>query len=530
MHTTRLGAIMVKLACAAALALLLIDACTSSAPPQINSALVVDKSFDIKSADPHRELSVTGAMVARALYSTLLSFDGADESKPVPWMARSYSSSEDARRFTFHLRHDIVFSDGTALTSADVVFSYERIINLKAAPSALLAGVSVSAPDAYTVAINSTDPDPALPAITTNPALAIVNSRAVQSHGGVNAVGAAVTDRATDFLNTVSAGSGPYVLESFSTSSDILLTANPRYWGPKPFFHRVVIANTDAPTEIGSISSTTREIALDLSPAQAGALPRSSALRITALASPELVFLFANDNPLVSPVTSNRHFQNAIRHALDYDAMVHLMGAGAMRAAGLVPSMLLGALPSWSALKYDLGQARLELAASGLNSPAVTLGFASDMTVDGVAVSALASMVGAELGLAGIKVKLAGSPSASALADYAAGREQLGLWSLAPGYADPGYYLPFLPGRALGLRAGWPAGADPSLESLGVQAATTADASSRAQLFQHLQGQLNDEGPFFPLLQPGRVIVAAPGVMAIAYNPSWSVDIAAVSG
>jgi peptide/nickel transport system substrate-binding protein len=331
-------------------------------------------------------------------------------------------------------------------------------------------------------------------------------------------------------LNTASAGSGPYVLESFSASSDILLAANTRYWGPKPFFRKVVIANTDAPSEIASIASYSREIALDLSPDQAGALSRNSSVRIKAVAGPELVFLFANDNPLVSAVTSNRHFQNAIRYALDYDALVKLLGAGALRAPGVIPNMILGALPSWSAAKTDLARALSELATSGLKSPTVVLGFASDTTVAGVPLSALASLVGADLSLAGIKVQLAGSPAGSAMADFAAGREQLGLWSLAPGYADPSQYLAFLPGRAIGLRAGWHAGADPSLESLGMQAATTADATTRVQLFQHLQGQLNDEGPYFPLLQPGRVIVAATGVAAVDYNPSWSVDIASVSG
>ncbi len=191
--------------------------------------------------------------------------------------------------------------------------------------------------------------------------------------------------------------------------------------------------------------------------------------------------------------------------------------------------MILGALPSWSASKTDIARARSELAASGLKSPTVVLGFASDVTLVGLPLSALASLVGADLSLAGIKVQLQGSPSASAMADFAAGREQLGLWSLAPAYADPNYYLAFLPGRTLGLRAGWPAGADTSLDSLGMQAAT-ADATTRVQLFQHLQGQLDDEGPFFPLLQPGRVIVAATGVAAFGYNPSWSVDIASVSG
>jgi peptide/nickel transport system substrate-binding protein len=96
--------------------------------------------------------------------------------------------------------------------------------------------------------------------------------------------------------------------------------------------------------------------------------------------------------------------------------------------------------------------------------------------------------------------------------------------------ADPNPYLAFLPGGLVGLRAGWPAGADPSLETLGIQAATTGELPIRAQLFQLMQGQLNAEGPFFPLLQPGKAIVATKDIATIPFNPIWSIDLAAVSG
>ena len=43
-----------------------------------------------------------------------------------PWLARSWTVSKDAKTFTFKLRRDVRFSDGTPLTSADVVFSYRR--------------------------------------------------------------------------------------------------------------------------------------------------------------------------------------------------------------------------------------------------------------------------------------------------------------------------------------------------------------------------------------------------------------------
>ena len=505
-------------ACVVIVALAVV-ACTSGSTASTNHerVRVVDKSFDLKTADPHRDLSGTGAILAKALYSTLLTFDGGTLATPVPSLATSYSTSEDATRFTFNLRHAVVFSDGSPLTAADVVFSFDRLARLRSTASQLLAGVVASAPDAFTIVLESKVPNPSLPLVLADPALAVVNASIVKNRGD-------------DYLSDAAAGSGPYILASFSAFSDVALAANPRYWGAKPYYGRVVIRNMNAETQLTYIALATDQVALDLSPAQAGTLTRNRSVVIKAVAGPDAVFLFANNNPQVSSVTSNKHFQNAVRYALGYDSMVQLMGAGAVQATGLIPSMLLGALPAWAAPRQDIEKARTELAASGLKNPTVNLGFANDQSVSGLPMSALASMIRAELAAAGIVVSLAGSPSSAATADYNAGGQQMGLWSITGTSADPNRYLDFLPGRTLGLRAGWPAGADPSLESLGIQAGTTAGPATRTQLLESVMGQLNEDGPFFPLLQPGRTIVATKDITTIDYNPSWSIDLAAVTG
>ena len=69
-------------------------------------------------------------MIAHAMYEPLLTFEGGDMSKPVPLIAESYELSEDGKTLTLPLRTDVTFSDGTKLTSADVVFSYNRTKNL----------------------------------------------------------------------------------------------------------------------------------------------------------------------------------------------------------------------------------------------------------------------------------------------------------------------------------------------------------------------------------------------------------------
>ena len=104
-----------------------------------STTLVVDKSFDLKTSDPQRQFEPTGGIIDHAMYDTLLKFVGADVSHPKPDAALSYKASADAKTYTFTLRKNIKFSDGTPLTSTDVVFSFNRLVNLKGNPSFLLA-------------------------------------------------------------------------------------------------------------------------------------------------------------------------------------------------------------------------------------------------------------------------------------------------------------------------------------------------------------------------------------------------------
>jgi len=67
-------------------------------------------------------------ITVRNIFESLLVYDW-DQTKLVPWLAQSYEVSADGLEITFHLRQDIFFSDGVPVTSDDVIFTYETIIN-----------------------------------------------------------------------------------------------------------------------------------------------------------------------------------------------------------------------------------------------------------------------------------------------------------------------------------------------------------------------------------------------------------------
>jgi peptide/nickel transport system substrate-binding protein len=492
----------------------------SSAGP--SGTLVVETSFVLKTVDPARMFEPTGLMIDHQLYDTLLTYKGSDVSKPVPDLATSFTASPDAKTYTFTLRKGVTFANGDPVTASDVVYSLTRTKNIQGNPSFLMAGVTATAPNASTVVLTSQTPNTAIPAIVTNPALGIVDAKVVTADGGDDSAKASTADKAEAKLNAASAGSGPYTLTSFSTTSEVDLTANPKYWGPKPKYAKIVIRNVAASVQKLDVLRGESQIAVDLSPTQAQGM---TGVQIVNGASPNLFFVLSNDNPKISAITSNPKFQEAVRDGIDYAGLVQLAGKGAEQAAGVIPSNFLGALPASQAPVYDLAKAKAALAASGLGHPTVTMVYPSDLSVNGISFGDLAARVQQQLAQVGITVKLQGQSIQVALDSYRGGKEEMGLWYWGPDFPDPSDYLNFLPGALVGLRAGWAKGTDPALEALGTKAASTTQDSARAALYQQIQQSMNTASPFMPLIQPAQIVVGASSLKNLQSNALWLVDL-----
>jgi peptide/nickel transport system substrate-binding protein len=482
--------------------------------------LVIDTSFDLKTADPGRTYEPTGLIVGKATYETLLTFDGGDVTKPVPALAESYELSEDGKVVTLKLKQGATFADGSPITADDVVFSLTRVRDMKGTPSFLLDGVEVAKTDDSTITLTSKKANAALPYILPNPALGILNSKLVQQHGAT----ADAQDKAEQYLNSTSAGSGPYQIESFNVSSQVVLKANPKYYGTKPAYDKVVIRNVEAATQKLNVQRGDSQIALNLSGDQVTNMPAT--LQVKKTASANVIFLLANQDSAVSKTTPNPKFVEAVRKGVDYAGLLELAGEGSTQAPGVIPSQLLGALPADQAPARDVEGAKAALAESGLSNPTVKLEFPSELTVNGLSFQPLAERIQANLKEVGITVDLQPAPVTVALDNYRNGKEEMGLWYWGPDYPDPNDYLAFLPGQTVGARAGWKTGAAKEIEEAGDKAAATIGDEARTTAYHDVQKKLNEAGPFIPLIQPGQNIVTASSVTGVEYHPVWTVDLA----
>ena len=108
---------------AAVIAASALVASACSAPAQNESdapaveSLVIDKSFDLVTADPARMYETTGGIVLHAVYDSLLTFADGNADEPLPSVASEWSVNEDATEYTFdHLAFDPGYAERVTKT------------------------------------------------------------------------------------------------------------------------------------------------------------------------------------------------------------------------------------------------------------------------------------------------------------------------------------------------------------------------------------------------------------------------------
>ena len=149
------------------------------------------------------------------IYEPLLQFDLAAPPKYYKWLATSYKWADGGKSITFTIRSGVKWNNGTPMTPADVVFTYDLVRKNTAIN---LAGLKISSVSASGNTVTLTFPTPQY----TN----------LQQIAGVPILPQSVWGSAGNpatFTDATPVGTGPYMLKSF-TPQGFTLTKNPHYW------------------------------------------------------------------------------------------------------------------------------------------------------------------------------------------------------------------------------------------------------------------------------------------------------------
>src|SRR2546428_11371555 len=151
----------------------------SASGPKKGGTLILARAGEVTNLDPHKVPAFTSARVFELVYSYLIRLD--ENLGVQPDLAASMpTTSADGKPVTVKIRSGVKFHNGDPLTSADVKYTFDRIIDTKTAAVArsFFTDVdTITAPDDTTVVFNLKNPNAALIAYMAHPNTGIVSKK-----------------------------------------------------------------------------------------------------------------------------------------------------------------------------------------------------------------------------------------------------------------------------------------------------------------------------------------------------------------
>jgi peptide/nickel transport system substrate-binding protein len=303
--------------------------------------------------DPAQNLTANSSPFVRPLVDSLVYQNPADGSLH-PWLARSWSSNDTATEFTFVLRTDVTFSDGTRFDAAAVKTTWDGIVGLgaqAATANSLLSGYlesRVTSPDTLTVRFAT--PKSSFVQATSTTALAPISPAAW---------GTGPHERCAGKF----AGTGPFTLQSIQGKERLSLVRRQDYrWGAESWrpgaaaLARIDFELVKEPgVQFDALASGTVDAATGISKRQIGSLP-ANRYTTTTIQSPGIVYTIT-PNTTRGPLADDA-VRRALIAATDRRQLVDIaLGGGAPPATSILATNTPGYLELRDELAFDRNRA-----------------------------------------------------------------------------------------------------------------------------------------------------------------------------
>jgi peptide/nickel transport system substrate-binding protein len=234
---------MRRLAISLAIVTSILAGCRSSTPPKTPSTnaavtrggeLLLSVRTDPRSFNRHTARDTTTDLVSNLTQAKLVRIDPATQAVE-PYLAESWTTADEGRRFVVSLKRDVVFSDGQPFTADDVVFGFQAAYDERSGSvlaDSVQAGhkkLQVRAIDPHTVSITFAEPfAPGLRILDVLPIL--------PRHKLAPALEAGTFAKAwgLDTPPSEIVGLGPFVLNQYTPGQRLVFARNPKYFGKAP--------------------------------------------------------------------------------------------------------------------------------------------------------------------------------------------------------------------------------------------------------------------------------------------------------
>ena len=162
--------------------------------------------------------------------------------------------------------------------------------------------------------------------------------------GGTDADDAKDKDKATEWLNNQSEGSGPYKLVSFTKNVEAVLERNASYWGKKPYFAKVIFKHVPSgTTQREMVERGDADVAHDFDVDIVAKITQGPKIKIVEGLSMNQVYVGVTNSAEQSKELADKRVRQAVAYAIDYDGIIKgIVRGAAERPSTMIPLGILG--------------------------------------------------------------------------------------------------------------------------------------------------------------------------------------------
>ncbi len=432
-----------------------------------------------------------GLMTIKMVYSPLCMYNA----DGINWfLAESVDTSDDNMTYTFHLRDDVVWSDGEPFNADDVVFTYEAMEdpnNAGWAYSQLVydqGATKIEKIDDYTVAFT-------LPFASAGSLEMLCNIFIMPEHLYKD-----VTDFENNDINTKPVGTGPYVMAEYSPGSHVKFEANDTYFLGRPdidtfVFQIVENSNTAMMAiqsgEIDAWVATPAEVAqMDL---------EGNNLTTYAYSEGRVAYMAINVKQI-----PDEKVRKAIFYALntkDINDAVYLSEDNYLTPTSFLPPISQFYTENVETYETDVDKAKELLKEAGAEGLKVTLTYSGSDSAQ----TTQATLIQQQLAQAGITCELNGMDSTAMFAQLDEPDNDIQMF--LNGYImgiDPDTFYPLFAVDGVYNRSRHEYA---ELDELFKRGRETMDGDERFAIYEELQQVLQEKAFFYPLASNNRLLV-----------------------
>jgi len=342
-----------------------------------------------QSLDPAWDYESAGGEIIQQMYETLVSWKGGSATELEPTLALQVPTLENGLisanglDYTFHLRPNVKFHDGTTMNADDVIYSVKRVLIMNDAEGAgwILGGVMIASytdlglpvnqdeinasmtkgADGMTVTFHLIRQAPMFLSMMAYTVACVVSDQFVEAHGGVQVL------TKNTFMNRNEAGTGPYKLRLWATNQQIILERFADYWQGQASIQYVIIKKVQ--------DLSTREMMLFSGEADSVYIPnnylsdvrnRAGVNVVEMLPMYSISFFGLNQNisegldigDIPRTFYSDSNVRQAFVHAFDFQTYIHdILLDTAVQPRGPIPSGMLGYSENVPLQTFDLALA-----------------------------------------------------------------------------------------------------------------------------------------------------------------------------